>query len=377
MLLTISALIVALIASAYLYIKYSFSYWQRKGVPSTKPRFPFGSLTKTFTQKLSFADDVQNIYHNTTAPFVGIYSFLQPILLIRDPELIRRILIKDFAHFSHFGWQLNENVDPMSKNILMQKGEKWRNTRTKLSPAFSSGKLKEMFETIVECGDSLEKYVSEFVENGKNIEITDVLSCFTTNVIASVGFGIDIDTIMKKSGPDGEFRKNGCRFFETTFKNTFRKAITFSAPKLARFLGLRFVDKDVGDFMIDVVRQNVDYREKNNIVRKDFFQLLMQLRNSGAVQQDGKWASGKSGELMPFDEMAAHAFLFFVGGYESSSTAMSFCMYELAKNQKIQQKLYDEIVAVLEKHNECLSYESVGEMKYLECCINGEFLLIM
>lgn len=53
---------------------------------------------------------------------------------------------------------------------------------------------------------------------------------------------------------------------------------------------------------------------------------------------------------------------------------MTFCVYELAKNTIIQQKVYEEIDSVLQKYDENLHYESLGEMKYLDACIDGTSL---
>lgn len=50
---------------------------------------------------------------------------------------------------------------------------------------------------------------------------------------------------------------------------------------------------------------------------------------------------------------------------------MSFLMYEIAKNQGIQQRIQNEIDNVLKKHDYRITYDSVNEMKYLEACIDG------
>lgn len=50
---------------------------------------------------------------------------------------------------------------------------------------------------------------------------------------------------------------------------------------------------------------------------------------------------------------------------------MSFLMYEIAKNQEIQQRVQNEIDNVLKKHDYRITYDSVNEMKYLEACIDG------
>lgn len=45
----------------------------------------------------------------------------------------------------------------------------------------------------------------------------------------------------------------------------------------------------MSEFITRVVRETVEYREKNNVQRKDFMQLLIQLRNSDEVKADGDW----------------------------------------------------------------------------------------
>lgn len=127
---------------AWLYVKYAYNYWKRKGVPYLKPTFPFGSFAKGFFQIISIDDQVREIYDSSSGPFIGVYSLLQPVMVIRDPELIRTILIKDFASFPYRGWYVNEDVDPMAHNMLVQNGDSWRNSRSKLSPTFTSGRLK-------------------------------------------------------------------------------------------------------------------------------------------------------------------------------------------------------------------------------------------
>lgn len=133
-------------------------------------------------------------------------------------------------------------------------------------------------------------------------------------MIASVSFGLDIDCI---ENPNEEFRLYGQRFFEPTPKNMFRFHLTFIYPKLAKLLRLRFTDKDVGEFMTETVRQNIEYREKNNVTRKDFFQLLMQLRNTGSIQEDGDWSAKvvtkDKDTSMSLEEMSAHSFVFYTG----------------------------------------------------------------
>jgi len=65
-----------------------------------------------------------------------------------------------------------------------------------------------------------------------------------------------------------------------------------------------------------------------------------------------------------------------VAGFETSSSTMSYCLYELAQNQGIQDRLRSEIQTVLEEHEGQLTYESVKAMRYLNQVISGWFLVL-
>lgn len=47
-------------------------------------------------------------------PYVGIYVLFGRGLLIRDPELVKVVLTKDFTTFSSRGFKVNPNIDPLS-----------------------------------------------------------------------------------------------------------------------------------------------------------------------------------------------------------------------------------------------------------------------
>lgn len=66
--------------------------------------------------------------------------------------------------------------------------------------------------------------------------------------------------------------------------------------------------------------------------------------------------------------------VFFIAGFETSSSTLSFCLYELAKNADIQKKVQNEIDEIKKKHANQLSYDAVSEMKYLDWCIDGDKL---
>lgn len=107
------------------------------------------------------------------------------------------------------------------------------------------------------------------------------------------------------------------------------------------------------------MRETVAYRETNNYTRKDFMQLLIDLR--------------KEDPTFRIEQIAAQAFLFFVAGFETSSTTMSFALYELALNEHLQERARNEILEVLKRHDGSFTYECLQEMKYLGQIVDGGF----
>lgn len=177
--------------------------------------------------------------------------------------------------------------------------------------------------------------------------------------------------------PDTSFRRYGRKVFDTNLKNGLRFLLAFIAPSVMKFFHIRQFDQDVEDFMKSLVQKTLEFREKSNVVRKDFFQLLVQLRNTGNVQLDDQWetviTNDEKGKALTLNQVTAQAFVFYLAGFETSSTTMSFCLYEIAKNPNVQRKIHEEIDCVLAKHNGKISYESVSEMKYLESCVDGKW----
>lgn len=281
------AFFIGVLTLAYFYVKHVYCYWDRKGF-KTLPNFNYvlGHFKSLFTMKTSFGDWTRTMYNSTKEPFIGVYGILKPILLIRDPELIRSILIKDFASFQDRGVHSNEDYDPLSGNLFSITGAKWKNMRSKLTPTFTSGKLKGMISTLIDCGFKLQNYLEKLAEDGGKLDVREISACHSTNVIASVAFGIEIDCIKDRNN---EFRVNGRKALAQTFSNVIRGLINFVQPKLMSILRLKSVDSDVEKFIMSVVKDNMEYREKNGVSRKDFFQLLLQLRNNGTVQLDDRW----------------------------------------------------------------------------------------
>lgn len=171
-------LLIGVLCALYIFAKRHYSQWERLGFASDEAVIPLGSLPKVFHKERHFGLVMADIYERFQDKAVGIYMFFKPAILLRDATLVRQILTSDFGSFHDRGLYVDEKNDPMSANLFSLEGQSWRSLRTKLTPSFSSGKLKGMFETVDEVGDKLINYLSEQLKDGQShtLEIKRIMT---------------------------------------------------------------------------------------------------------------------------------------------------------------------------------------------------------
>ncbi|KAK5641167.1 hypothetical protein RI129_009714 [Pyrocoelia pectoralis] len=352
-----AVILLAFVVLMTTYVQRLYSHWEKKGVPYTPPHFPFGNAEPPFKRKYFFGELIKKFYQSFKergAKHAGIYIFTSPNYLPIDREIIKNIMLKDFNHFVDRGFYHNEKHDPLSAHLFAIGGKKWRNLRTKLTPTFTSGKMKMMFGTLVDCTHQMEQSINSFCTAEESLDIKDVLARFTTDVIGSCAFGLECNSFKSN---DATFRTHGRKIFASRGKIDMLKLVFSTVrPELARKFGMVLFPPDSTSFFFNVVRDTVKYRRENNVRRNDMLQILMELEHSDDKSDENS---------LTIEEIAAQAFVFFLAGFETSSTTMTFCLYELATNLDLQQKVRDEINHVLEKYGGKITYEAIMEMKYM------------
>lgn len=218
-------------------LKFHFSYWWRQGFQYLDPELIFGNIKPFVKKKKSLGINIWDLYNQTNRPFIGVYMFFNPAILIRDVNLVKKVLITDFNHFYNRGLYLNKQKAPLAVSLTTLKGKEWKDLRMKLNPLFSSGRLRNMFSTIAFEADRLEKYVENQVKDSGSavIEIKDILIRYALDVIGSVFYGNDTNTM---NNPNQEFRRMFKVINSPNFKERIRMAMLFIAPK---FVPLKYV----------------------------------------------------------------------------------------------------------------------------------------
>lgn len=165
------------LVALYLYGTKNYGYWKKKGIKHDPPIPFFGNNWDNYTMKKSMSQMAEYQYWKyPNEKIVGFYRAMQPELVIRDPEIAKRILTSDFSYFYARGLNTHKTVvEPLLRNLFTSDGDIWKMLRQRMTPAFSSGKLKAMFPLIVERAERLQTIAINATEEGRILDARDIM----------------------------------------------------------------------------------------------------------------------------------------------------------------------------------------------------------
>lgn len=284
----------------YLYITHKLSYWKDQGVPFVEPQFFYGN-SKGIGRKFHLSDFIQRMYINVKAkgPFGGMYIFTKPILLVTDLDLIKQILVKDFHVFPNRQHHVKDEKNPIGTNLVNLEDDEWKSLRNKLTPTFTSGKIKMMFELVTQVADRLVETIDKEKKlDDSAVEVKNMFARFTTDVIATTAFGIESNTLGDKTN---KFLEMGLKAFAPG--SFIKRHFVLNFPILSRKLGISVANMEVREFYLNVVKDTIDYRKNNpQVQRNDFMNLLIKLQDPS------------SPDPLSFHEVVAQSVVFFLAG---------------------------------------------------------------
>ncbi|KAI5652183.1 cytochrome p450 domain-containing protein [Phthorimaea operculella] len=376
------------VIAAVLFIKNRYSMFERRGVKTPKVIIPYGNWRDMFKGEKHASVVMTEIYKSFPEErFIGSFEYLKPLLIVRDLELIKKITIKDYEYFIDHQTFLDPEVNPLfAKGLFFLNGQTWKDMRSTLTPAFTGSKMRQMIPFMNEVGDQMILNLKKNINNSKSgqleVDVKDLMARYACDVIASCAFGLKVDSHSER---ENEFFIKGTRAATFKFKQQMVFLISATWPWLVRRLNLKLFDAPSEHFYRSIVLSSMEERERLNIRRPDMINILMEARK-GKLQQEEKTNDTDAGfatveqysvadknsvtRKWDDDALVAQAVLFFVAGFDTISSVMSFLLYELALNPDIQDRLVEEIKEVSAKHGGKVDFNTIQDMTYLDMCVS-------
>ncbi|KAK0166957.1 hypothetical protein PV327_004421 [Microctonus hyperodae] len=265
-----------------------FKYWKKRSVIEIKPTPIIGNLGDLLTAKRSAAQWVQDIYnYGAGSPYVGFYLFDQPCLLIRDPELIKNVLVRDFNYFQDRYACASPDDKLACANLFLMKNPTWKMLRSKLTPVYTSAKLKKMFALMMEVGDDLDTHMAslDLCGQGANLEMKDL--CLLS---------------------------------------------IFFMPKFSKPLGFKLFSESSRNFLRQTTWDALAERERSGIIRDDLVGLLVELKKAYYKDPDN------ANFVFDGDNLVAQLAIFFTAGFERFLDRVACVDYKVPNSNLIIEK---------------------------------------
>ena len=299
--------------------------------------------------------------------FCIYYDSTEPLLFVRDLNLIQRICIKDFDHFIDNGLFPSECLKLKENNfgLINTVGEEWRSLKSSITPAFSLRNMKNVAVAVNPLALEAVEYLRKF--ECQEVNLNRLMSFYAMDCIGKIAFSIDFKSILMEGS---EMTKTCGDMFET-----WRIILVTLFPTLTKWLKFPFVKISTMVYIQEFSKNIMKQREGMANPPNDVTQLMMRVRDNELKAQEEEIAqygidTSHITNYMTTDMIARTLTQFFLDGYDMVQNAISNTLYFIAINPDVQDKAQAEIDEIYEACGGVLSGDWVNKLKYLECCFN-------
>lgn len=172
------------------------------------------------------------------------------------------------------------------------------------------------------------------------------------DMVCNILFGLDAKCFDEYS----DFVDHGIKMFNSTSYDNIMNVIYSIFPFMRKIIPQRFISTEFTNWFIELFDVAVQLRHENNIKRDDYLNFLLEMKNR---------------KNTPLNLLHAHAFTFFLNGFETSSYMLGNALNFLAQNKCCQEKLRAEI-----KSNKNIGFDELCHLPYLDAVLNGKIIHI-
>jgi cytochrome P450 len=313
-------------------------------LPPGPGKLPYlGNMLSLRRDPLGYLQRLQRTYGNMATIYLG----RTPVVLLFRPEHVRHVLVENPRNFSNRG-TLQENEGAASEGLLTIDGEKHRQQRRAVQPAFHK-KQVEGYATVIE------QYTQDLLKTwqpGDTVDLSSAMQALTLRIVSKCLFSIDLSNQLNALG------------------SAFSGMIASSTSVAEDLLNIRIDNPITGygkrmaatrqlDMLIYtlIAQRRDDEREHNDVLS-----MLM-------AAQSGEEPATKLTEKQIHD----HILTFLAAGHETTAIALAWTFYLLSRHPQVREKLQDEIRTVLAGRTPTV--DDLAKLPYLDWVLSESMRL--
>ena len=270
------------------------------------------------------------------------------VILSRDNKVAEYILQKNQKNYQKSELQTKFLSKYLGKGLLTVNGDFWLKQRRLIQPAFHKQKMNQLVQNMDQAVASELKDLPE----GKEIALFPIMNNLAFNVVAKSLFNISFieEKLNRLKFIIGEVQDFVIKEIRLPYKSWWYK-ISGQIKKHQQLA----LESDV------IIKEIIDNRKLSNQQHNDLLNLLLETRYED------------TGEAMSTQQLIDEIKILFIAGHETSANAMTFTLHLLANHPEVQQKVYEELMAIASETDDVV--EQLQKMTYTNAVINESMRL--
>jgi cytochrome P450 len=304
-----------------------------------------------------------------------VYGFLGDIqLVVSDPKAFNNIIVSDQPIFEQTEASLHANMQAFGPSLFSTTGAQHRMQRKLLNPAFGVNHMRHMTPIFNRLAKQFREKLWSTVSNGpEEINVADWMGKVALELIGQAGLGYSFGTL---EGKENDF----CRALKEWIPTTSSLAVSrYLFPYVDKVLNLKVL-KFLGRALPwPKLHHLMDVTETLNSRSRDILETKKRLLESGddaTVRQvgDGKdiislllraSMTGPEDDRLSEEELISQMAIFLIAGTDSTSSALSRIIHQLALHPDAQDKLRKELTEAHDDYEE-LTHDQLFSLPFLE-----------
>ena len=254
------------------------------------------------------------------------------VYILSNPDHIEQILTRDYKLFSKT--RAAELRPFLGNGLLLNEGESHRQHRKIIQPLFLPKSIKSYSNIMV---DNI-KHISDNWQENTTIDVSQEMTMLAMGIMTESLFGInfrDRDTFSKVSDAFTNILEILNRLIHEPIENVL--VVEESASTTGDNNKKLNMFQESLDYLNQKIYALMDHIKKTNPEKPNLISHLMKAKDPD---------SGEVG--LPEKQIRDETMIFLFAAHDTTSTALTWSLAYLATNQKIQDKLQQELDSVLE-----------------------------
>lgn len=290
-----------------------------KDLPSPKEHWLKGSLGQ-------FKPDEIHTYFYKHAKALGdtykIRLFNKPVVVVSNAAVVFDILKQRPSRYRRA-----KHIESIYKNASVHgafssEGEQWKNYRQLLAPAFKPKNIKRMLPIIQK---SVARFLANIKQAPQSFDMRTQLHRLLVDITCELAFGYDINTL---NNPDSKLQGHLNIVFDQLSRASTPPTLYSRLMRPCQKTldtSLAYVRKEILQFIRTTKSQLTPEHEPNTILEA----LLL--------------AKDEQGQAFSEEIIYGNIITLLSAGEDTTASTVAWAVYYLAKNQKLQQTVRDEI----------------------------------